>query len=221
MKRDNERFIFHTLLSLPKSIYFCLRCFPLKTALKLPVLVSYKTKLKKLSKNRIRFTNDPYRFQVKIGIGGVNKLPSRVSMIFLTDGYIEFSGKAVFTEGIVLANEGVMKFGDNFYANRNSTIWAAKSISFGDNCLLGWNVLIRDSDGHQLYDADHNRLEMEKPIRIGNHCWLCAETKILKGAMLGDESILGMGSILTGKIDEDHVLAAGVPARIKKREVYW
>ena len=41
------------LLSIPKSLYFNLSAFPLKTAIKMPVLVSYKTKLKGIKKNKI------------------------------------------------------------------------------------------------------------------------------------------------------------------------
>lgn len=43
------------------------------------------------------------------------------------------------------------RLGNDFYANRNLTIQCEKQILFGDNDLLGWNVSVRDTDGHRIY----------------------------------------------------------------------
>ena len=62
------------LLSIPKSLYFNLSDFPLKTAIKMPVLVSYKTKLKWIKKNKI-IIDDPIKFGlIRIGFGGVDSI---------------------------------------------------------------------------------------------------------------------------------------------------
>ena len=57
------------LLSLPKSMMVCFTCLPFREAVKLPILVSYKTKILCLKKNSIRI-DSPKRFGVKIGFGG-------------------------------------------------------------------------------------------------------------------------------------------------------
>ena len=62
------------LLSIPKSLYFNLSAFPLKIAVKMSVLVSYKTKLKGIKKNKI-IIDAPIKFGlIKIGFGVVDSI---------------------------------------------------------------------------------------------------------------------------------------------------
>ena len=63
------RYIFSLIISLPITIYVNFRCLPLKTAIKLPLFIGYKTHIEKLSRN-IRFGCEPTTFMVRIGWGG-------------------------------------------------------------------------------------------------------------------------------------------------------
>lgn len=57
------------------------------------------------------------------------------------------------------------------------------------------------------------------PILIGDKCWICACSVILKGSHMPSGSILSFASVLTKKYDEENVLLAGLPAVIKKHNI--
>jgi len=111
-------------------------------------------------------------------------------------------------------------FGKNFCANRNTFISCSKQIVFGDDVLLGWNVSIRDSDGHTLITDGKPHIK-RKPVIVGNHVWVCAHSHILKGTVIGSNSVVGYGSIMTNGSNEDNVLWAGIPATILRRNIDW
>ena len=213
--------IIHALLSLPKTLYFNFRCFPFSMAIKLPVLVSYKTKLLELHKGSITFGCTPYRFMVKFGFGGSSGIIERKSLICLEEnGCIHFDGKADFCAGTSLRNGGDLKFGNKFWSNKNCTIWCSKSISFGDNVLLGWNIVFRDADGHLIIDNGEPR-PVDGKIVIGNHCWICSESHVLKNSGLGNNCVLGYGSLLTNTYVDNNTLYVGRPARPVKNNIDW
>lgn len=207
-------------LSIPKTIYFNFRCFPLATAVKLPVLVSYRTKILELHKGMITFGRSPYRFMVKFGFGGSSGILERKSLLCLEGGHVRFEGKADFCAGTSLRNGGELEFGNQFFANKNCTIWCSKSITFGERVLLGWNICFRDSDGHLVIENGEPR-PVEGQIAIGNHCWICSECHVLKNSGMGNDCILGYGSLLTKKYDADHTLYVGRPAKPIKDHIDW
>lgn len=207
-------------LSIPKTLYFNFKCFSLKTALKFPVLVSYETKILELHKGMIRFGCNPERFMVKIGFGGSDGIIEHKNFICLESGFVKFEGKASFSAGISLRNAGELTFGNGFWSNKNCTIWCSNKIVFGENVLLGWNVLFRDSDGHLIIDNGTER-PVDGEIVIGNHCWICSETHILKNSGLGNDCILGYGSILTKNYNDHNILCIGIPAKPIKNNINW
>ena len=214
------RMIISAILSIPKTIWFNFRYLPIKTAIKFPVLLAYNVRVLEMHRGIISFEKKPQRFGVKIGFAGSDSIAEKRSSICLEKGSVIFKGKASFSRGVNLRNSGILRFGDNFYANKNCTIWCSKSISFGNNVLLGWNVTFRDSDGHMII-VDDQPHEISGNISIGNHSWICSECHILKNSSLGNESVLGYGSLLIKHIDEKHVLVAGWPAKIIRENVNW
>ena len=71
-------------------------------------------------------------------------------------------------------------------------------IEIGDDCMFSDDILLRPSDGHTLLDANTNEvLNYPSNIKVGNHCWIGKGVKILKGAIIPDNSVVGMGSIYT------------------------
>ena len=212
--------LFDSFLSLPKTIYFNFRCFPLSVAVKLPVLISYKTKILELHKGIITFGSAPCRFMVKFGFGGSSGIVERKSLICLEGGHIRFEGKADFCAGISLRNAGELVFGTKFWSNKNCTIWCSKSITFGRNVLLGWNIVFRDSDGHLIIENGEPR-PVEGDIQIGDHCWICSESHVLKNSRLGNDCVLGYSSLLTHEFDGDNKLYVGRPAKLIKENIEW
>jgi len=212
--------IVESIFSIPKTLYFNFRCFSFSTAIKLPVLVSYRTKLPELHKGIITFGRSPYRFMVKFGFGGSSGIIERKSLICLEGGNVHFEGKADFCAGTSLRNSGEIRFGNRFWSNKNCTIWCSKYICFGENVLLGWNIVFRDSDGHLIIDNGEPR-PVTGDVIIGNHCWICSEAHVIKGGSMGNDSVLGYRSLLNKKNEISNVLLVGSPAKIVKSNINW
>ncbi len=94
---------------------------------------------------------------------------------------------------------GEVRVGKNFNPNSGLKLLCSKEIVIGDNCLVGWNVTLLDSDGHRIFLDETKVNDIHRSIHIGNRVWLCAEVTCLKGSDVPDNSIVGYGSIVSGK----------------------
>ena len=206
------------LRDLPKSIYFNYRCLPFEQARKLPVRVRYDTKFGILDKNSIYINGICKRNMIALGYRGGKFVAQSRGYIGISGGKIIFNGTCNIGEGFGIAVEGgELSFGENFYANRNFMTECQEKISFGDNVLLGWNVSIRDTDGHSI-----NRKPFTEEITVKNHAWIASDVTVLKGSLISEGSVIACNSTVCGlKMQENKCLAAGMPARIIKNHVEW
>ena len=103
--------------------------------------------------------------------------------------------------------------GDNFYANYDCVILDGAPVTIGDDVLLAPKVGMYTSN--HLFDAKERKPGgcIAKPIRIGNRCWIGACVSITHGVTIGDNTIIGAGSVVTHDIPAN-VIAAGVPAKV-------
>lgn len=97
----------------------------------------------------------------------------------------------------------------------DSTIMVSKSITIGKDVIIAWGVYITDSDWHCI----DNRNAVS-PVAIGDNVWISHDVSVLKGARIGQGSIIGAKSLVTGDIP-GHCLAAGTPARVVRTNVSW
>ena len=115
--------------------------------------------------------------------------------------------------------------GKNFFCwNTRIYLTAAgeKSVEIGDDCLFSHGILIRPSDGHKIYDINSNKLINEpEDITIGNHVWVGTRAIILKGAHIPSNCIVGAGSIVNKKFNDENCIIAGSPAKIIKKDIRW
>ena len=104
-------------------------------------------------------------------------------------------------------------FGNHFYANTDLTILDENNVIFGDNVFLAPHVSIYTA-GHPI-DADIRNTEVEyaKPVKIGSNVWIGGNACIMPGVTIGDNVVIGAGSVVTKDIP-DNVIAAGNPCRI-------
>ena len=106
----------------------------------------------------------------------------------------------------VLAN-GVLALNEGF-CNDGVQIVCAKNVTIGRGCAIARDVIIRDYDAHQLVGHGH---EMAKDIVIGEHVWIGTRAMILKGVTIGDNTIIGAGSVVVHDIPGNS-LTVGSPA---------
>ncbi len=216
----NVRAMIAKLLSLPKTLYLNFKCFPFKTACRLPVLISYRVKITRLKRGCIGFGRTPYPFMVKIGFGGAKEYSPRRGNVCLGEGRVIFGGQVDLGEGIILANAGRLTIGGKTYVNSDCTIWCEQEISIGEDNRFGWGVELRDSDGHPILDQGQAR-PFAKAIFIGNHCWLCSESAVLKGGAMAEGSVLGFRAVLTKACGQKNTLLVGMPAKPVKTNISW
>ncbi|WP_298547722.1 acyltransferase [uncultured Aquimarina sp.] len=105
------------------------------------------------------------------------------------------------------------------YANFSAT--ESKKIEIGEDCMFSDNISIRTSDSHSIIDNITNlRINPSKDVIIGNHVWIGSEVKILKGVTIGDESIIGLGTIVTKNVPNNSIVA-GIPGKIIRENISW
>lgn len=109
-----------------------------------------------------------------------------------------------------------IEIGNNFFANYNLVILDCAKVIIGDNVFIGPNVGIYTA-GHPLHFALRNQeYEFALPITIGNNVWLGGNVVINPGIKIGDNTVIGSGSIITKDIP-DNVLAVGNPCRVVRQ----
>ena len=106
-----------------------------------------------------------------------------------------------------------IEIGENFYSNVNCVILDGAKVTFGDNVFVAPNCGFYTA-GHAL-DAEQRiqGLEYAYPITIGNNVWIGAQVCVLPGVTIGDNTIIGAGSVVTKSIPAN-VLAVGNPCRL-------
>lgn len=107
-------------------------------------------------------------------------------------------------------------FGKNVYANFNLTLVDDTHIYVGDYTMLGPNVVLA-SAGHPILPELRERIyQYNIPVRIGKNCWLGAGVIVLPGVTIGDNSVIGAGSVVTKDIPAN-VVAVGTPCRVLRK----
>lgn len=128
-------------------------------------------------------------------------------------GRIEVGNCALFS-GVRLEcwRGALIAIGDGTYLNRGTEIVAARSVRIGRDCKIARDVIIMDTDQHGIGDGS----APVAPVRIGDRVWIGARAIVLKGVSVGDDSVIGAGSVVTRDVPERSVVA-GVPARLLRR----
>lgn len=220
----NIVYIIRVIISMPRTIIYNFILFKSKYAIFLPVYFDINVRVKGLYRGAIEIDYKNIKmFSIKFGIGGSNAINSRRGRIFINKklkSKIIFKGIAKFSDGIILyVNGGILTFGNNFSCNKNCFISCDYNIEFGNDVLLGWNISARDSDGHII--EYKNMKKKNHNIKIGNHCWICAEAHILKNNYIGNNCVIGYKSLVTNLNSENNCLITGHPAKVIRNDITW
>lgn len=212
---------FNILRSIPKTLRFNFHYFPFKTAMKLPVVVSHRTYLRELH-GKVELPEKVETAMIRIGFGDVGHYDRKRSRgIWQVCGTVSFGGKANIGHGSKLSVRGDLRFGAGFNMTAESTIVCAKEITFGDDCLLAWDVLVMDADEHPLYDKENKRINPDKAIVVGSHVWIGCKCVLLKGAEVPNDTVLAAGTLLKSAFAGENQVIGGNPPSILKRDVRW
>jgi len=109
-----------------------------------------------------------------------------------------------------------IEVGENFYANHNLVILDGAKVIFGDNVFIAPNCGFYTA-GHPIEVEKRNQgIEYAKPITIGDNVWIGGNVVVLPGVSIGNNSVIGAGSVVTKDIP-DNVIAVGNPCKVLKK----
>ncbi len=104
-------------------------------------------------------------------------------------------------------------FGNNVYANFNLTLVDDTDIYVGDKVMFAPNVTVATA-GHPINpELRYQAMQYNIPVHIGNNVWIGANAVVLPGVTIGDNSVIGAGSVVTKDIPAN-VVAVGNPCRV-------
>lgn len=106
-------------------------------------------------------------------------------------------------------------FGNNVYANFNLTMVDDTHIYVGDCTMFGPNVTVATA-GHPICpELREKAYQFNMPVHIGRNCWIGAGALIMPGVTIGDNSVIGAGSVVTKDIPSN-VVAVGNPCKVMR-----
>lgn len=106
--------------------------------------------------------------------------------------------------------------GNNVFINNGVVIKAQNKIVIGNNTLVGNQTIIYDTDWHGI-NGEKTKIS---PVKIGNHVWIGSRAIILKGVIIGDNCIIGAGSVITKNVPENSIVAGNPAIFIRKTKGY-
>lgn len=124
---------------------------------------------------------------------------------------------------IWLEDEGSEVFIGNATSIEGGHIAATEgeSIKIGSDCMFSHRIEIRNGDSHSIITKETNqRINRAKSVIIGQHVWLGADAKVLKGSKVNEGAVIATGAIVSG-IVEANCIWAGNPAKKIKENIFW
>lgn len=222
------------LAGLPKTIYLNFKQLPVKQAIHLPILVSWRTHFKSL-KGKIRLEGKITTGMVRIGLNGSGSGTCfYMATVLENNGTLVFKGPVKIGGGCQICtvlSDSLIEIGSDTKFMGESHVIAEKKVSFGQKCAISWNTQIMDTDFHKIYDecihttsnSGKKRINESAPILIGDHVWIASHVCVMKGAKISDNSVVACGSIINGReISEgENNIVTGLPNRVLKRNIQW
>ena len=106
-----------------------------------------------------------------------------------------------------------IEVGERFYANYNLVILDCAKVTIGDNVFIAPNVGIYTAAHPIIAEQRNSGAEYAAPITIGSNVWIGGGVQICPGVAIGDNTVIGAGSVVTKDIPSG-VVAAGVPCKV-------
>ncbi len=137
-------------------------------------------------------------------------------------------GEGCYIEPPLCANFGGahVHFGRGVYCNFNTTLVDDTHIYVGDFTMIAPNVVIATAGHPILPELREKGYQYNMPVKIGKRCWLGAGVLVMPGVTIGDDVVIGAGSVVTKDIPSG-VVAVGNPCRVvrevgeKDKEFYF
>jgi len=211
-------------LNICKTIYLNFKLFPLHIAVKFPILAYNRLNIS-VVRGGVSLGDSVTCGMVRLGYPGLGIVDTKFQRTFFhVHGTLDVKGKTIIgaASHLEVAKGAMMTIGRNFRVTGKSTILCTKHISFGNDCLLSWDILMMDTDWHKII-RENTDIPINPPsaIRVGNHVWIGCRNTILKGVTISDDCVIAAGSMVTCDVDIPHAIYGGSPLRVLKGNVDW
>lgn len=115
----------------------------------------------------------------------------------------------------VVIGDNVLMMGDNHIASTEG-----KKIIIGDRCLFSSDISIRSGDSHSILNDRGERINHAADVTLGDHVWIGNKVIVLKGCYIGNDCVIGSGSVVTKDFVPNTVIA-GNPAKSIQNNINW
>jgi maltose O-acetyltransferase len=153
---------------------------------------------------------------IQEGLKSSNVVPAGPTPIISTPCRFIGNGKITFGNGVVFGTKkgpdlysmsqlvvgdgGEIDIGDDVVLNNNFYIFAyGAKIVISMKTIIGSNLQIMSFNGHQMNPSNRRKYDQPKSIYIGSNCWLGNNVTVLKGSIIGSDSVISTGSIVNEK----------------------
>lgn len=200
-----------------QTLRFNFMVLPLKTAIKLPVLLYGKCKLGVL-RGDIIFLSQPYKGMLKIGITDPFRSIECTSYISFT-GTMYLGKEVTLRRGIHINISGTLTLNDYVSTGDCVSIMVEDKITLGHGVGIGNNTSLMDTDFHCVINLQTRVVKKYiSAIEIGDNCWIGGNCVIKKGTKIPKGTIVaGPFSMLSKDyttIIPEYSLIAGSPAKL-------
>jgi acetyltransferase-like isoleucine patch superfamily enzyme len=194
----------------------------------------YVTFIKIRGRNNVVTIHKTTKHSINWNVEGDNNIVSIAENCLIKNLtiYIRGAGHKIYIGNNVVIEGGELWLEDNsckIFIDDNTTVGSAhfavtepyRSILVGKDCMLSDGIELRTGDSHSIFDIKTGcRINYAADIILEDHVWIGGGAKILKGVIIGSNSIIGTGAIVTKSVPSN-CLTVGVPARTVKLNVNW
>ena len=188
-----------------KTILINFHYFPFKVAFRLPILVSYHTVFQTLKGGGGGINGPISKGMLLLGyhnLGFQDPLHNRT--VWDVSGNIQLNGSKInIGRGSKICVYGTCIFGNQFTITGQSTLICAYNITFGNNVLLAWDIIVMDTDFHKILSDKGDRINGDRKIIVGDDVWIGCRATILKGSIIPSNSVIAACSVYSGVMNKD------------------
>lgn len=208
-------------ISVLRTLRFNIKYFGFSSLKKMPVVVSKYVRLSAMNGTIDLDWKNMHTGCIRIGFPIVGIFDKRLEKtIWDNNGVVEFKGTAFIGCGTRIANMGKLVFGENTSITANTSIICKQNINIGNDCLFSWDILIMDTDFHNISDKNGNVINEDRAINIEDHCWVGCRSTVLKGASIPKNSVIAAGSIVSTKMNEENAIYKSF-GEVLRSEISW
>lgn len=219
LRQDQKKYKKNGVISIRLYLYYNYFCKNIEHRGKAKIIPYKNTLIQLHPSSKIILYGDQ---DLEIGWGKMkgSKAETYIQMWENSVWHVRRGGRVIYLSTIVVSNGAVLDTGF-FSLNIGSLIGVDKKMVIGDDVMTGRNIVLYDSDMHQIQNDCGEVINPPEEVVIGEHVWLGIGSKVLKGVTIGAGAMVGAGTVVTKNMPEHAMVVSGSSCRCVKENVNW